>query len=82
MNTYENSVTYAIETFSANIIDSASELFESDIEIADNVESIQFVLSNYENFDNVRELANAALASTLDTVVRENIFNTLHDYED
>ena len=82
MSYYENSVTYAIETFSSNIIDCASELFESETEIADNVESIQFVLNNYENFDNVRELANAALASTLDTVVRENIFNTLHDYED
>ena len=37
---------------------------------------------NAENFDSVSELADAALASTLDTVVRENIYNTLHDYEE
>jgi hypothetical protein len=81
MNTYENSVTYAIETFSANMLACAHE-YDAETEIADNLESIDFVIRNADNFDSVRELANAALASTLDTVVRELIFNTLLDYEE
>ena len=68
MSFYQNSVRYAVETFSQNMIDCAHE-YDAETEIAD-------------NFDSVSELADAALASTLDTVVRENIYNTLHDYEE
>ena len=81
MSFYQNSVRYAVETFSQNMIDCAHE-YDAETEIADNLESIDFVIRNAENFDSVSELADAALASTLDTVVRENIYNTLHDYEE
>ena len=81
MSFYQNSCRYAIETFSQNMLDCAHE-YDAEAEIADNLESIDFVIRNCENFDSVSELADAALASTLDTVVRENIYNTLHDYEE
>jgi len=81
MNFYQNSVRYAIKTFSQNMLDCASEV-DAETEIADNLESIDFLICNADNFDSVSELADAALASTLDTVVRENIYNTLHDYEE
>jgi len=80
MSFYQNSCRYAVQTFAQNMIDCADE-FNAEIEIADNLESIDFIISNADNFHSVNELADAALASTLDTVVRELIYNTLHDYE-
>ena len=60
---YTNAVSAAIQSFARTIANVAH----------DSVDSIQFLYSNYTKYDNVNCLANAALRSNLDTVVRENI---------
>ena len=72
---YVNAVTAAITSF-ANAIancahDSVAE--NNDYAIHDSLDSIQFLYDNYTKYDNVTCLANAALNSNLDTLVRENI---------
>jgi hypothetical protein len=72
---YTNAVTAAIQSFARTIAnvahDSVAE--NNDYAIHDSVDSIQFLYDNYTKYDNVNCLANAALSSNLDTVVRENI---------
>lgn len=72
---YENTVIAAIESFATTIAnvahDSVAEKF--DYAIHDSLDSINFLYANYTKYDSAQALANAALASTLDTVVRENI---------
>ena len=72
---YENAVIAAIEYFATSIANCAhdSVVERSDYAITDSVDSINFLFSNYKKYDSVQALANAALDSTLDTVVRENI---------
>ena len=72
---YTNAVTAAIQSFARTIANCAhdSVVENNDYAIHDSVDSIQFLYSNYTKYDNVNCLANAALSSTLDTVVRENI---------
>ena len=72
---YTNTVIATIENFAALIQNAAhdSVVEKNDYAIADSVDSINFLYSNYTKYDNVNCLANAALSSTLDTVVRENI---------
>lgn len=76
---YEKAVTTAIEKFAATIKDCAhdSVVENSDYAITDSVDSINFLFSNYTRFDSVQALASCALDSTLDTVVRENIYYAL-----
>ena len=78
-NTYNNSVTAAIEYFANTIANCAhdSVVENNDYAIHDSVDSIQFLYDNYTKYDNVDCLANAALSSTLDTVVRENIYTAV-----
>jgi len=79
LNTYENAVTAAIEYFAQQIKNCAHDSVaeNNDYAIIDSVDSINFLFSNYTNYDSVAALANAALDSTLDTVVRENIHYAL-----
>ena len=72
---YTNAVTAAIESFARTIANCAhdSVVENNDYAIHDSVDSIQFLYDNYTKYDNVNCLANAALDSSLDTVVRENI---------
>ena len=72
---YTNAVTAAITSFANTIANCAhdSVVENNDYAIADSVDSINFLYSNYTKYDNVNCLANAALSSSLDTVVRENI---------
>ena len=72
---YENAVITAIEYFATSIANCAhdSVVENSDYAITDSVDSINFLFSNYTKYDSVQALANAALDSTLDTVVRESI---------
>ena len=72
---YTNAVTAAIESFARTIANCAHDSVaeNNDYAIHDSVDSIQFLYNNYTKYDNVTCLANAALDSTLDTVVRENI---------
>jgi len=76
---YENAVTKAIEYFALQINNCAhdSVVENNDYGIYDSIDSINFLFSNYKNFDSVTALANFALDSTLDTVVRENIYYVL-----
>lgn len=76
---YENAVIAAIENFATSIANCAhdSVVENTDYAIADSVDSINFLFSNYKKYDNAQALANAALDSTLDTVVRENIYTSL-----
>ena len=72
---YTNAVTAAIQSFARTIANCAhdSVVENNDYAIHDSVDSIQFLYSNYTKYDNVNCLANAALRSNLDTLVRENI---------
>ena len=74
-NTYYNTVIAAIENFANSIANCAhdSVVENNDYAITDSVDSINFLFSNYTKYDSVQALANAALDSTLDTVVRESI---------
>ncbi len=74
-NTYNTAVVAAITSF-ANCIKNVahdSVVEQNDYAIHDSIDSIQFLYENYTKYDNVNCLANAALASNLDTLVRENI---------
>ena len=72
---YTNAVSAAIQSFARTIANCAhdSVVENNDYAIHDSVDSIQFLYDNYTKYDNVNCLANAALNSALDTVVRENI---------
>ena len=72
---YTNAVAAAIQSFARTIANVAhdSVVENNDYAIHDSVDSIQFLYSNYTKYDNVNCLANDALRSNLDTVVRENI---------
>ena len=72
---YVNAVTAAIESFARTIANCAhdSVVENADYAIHDSIDSIQFLYDNYTKYDNVTCLANAALSSNLDTLVRENI---------
>ena len=72
---YTNAVITAIEYFATSIKNCAhdSVVENNDYAIADSTDCIQWLMENYTQYDNVQALANAALDSTLDTVVRENI---------
>ena len=72
---YTNAVTAAIESFARTIANCAHDSVaeNNDYAIHDSLDSIQFLYNNYTKYDNVTCLANAALNSNLDTLVRENI---------
>ena len=72
---YTNAVTAAITSFANAIANCAhdSVVENNDYAIHDSIDSIQFLYDNYTKYDNVTCLANAALNSNLDTLVRENI---------
>ena len=76
---YENAVIAAIENFASTIANAAhdSVIENSDYGLHDSVDSIHFIMQNYAQHTSVASLANAALSSTLDTVVRENIYYAL-----
>ena len=78
-NTYNNTVIAAIQNF-ANAINNAAQdsvAENTDYSVTDNADSINFIMQNYMQHTSVASLASAALASNLDTVVRENIYCTL-----
>jgi hypothetical protein len=72
---YNTAVIAAITSFASTIANCAhdSVVEQNDYAIHDSLDSINFLFSNYTKYDNVNCLANAALNSALDTVVRENI---------
>ena len=72
---YENTVIAALENFASKIANAAhdSVVEKNDYGMHDSVDSINFIMQNYAQHTTVASLANAALSSTLDTVVRENI---------
>ena len=73
--TYTNTVIATIENLATQIKaaahDSVTE--NNDYSILDNVQALQYVYANYTQHTTAASLASAALASNLDTVVRENI---------
>ena len=72
---YNAAVVAAITSFARTIANCAhdSVVENNDYAIHDSVDSIQFLYNNYAKYNNATCLANAALNSSLDTVVRENI---------
>ena len=72
---YTNTVIATIENFAALIQNAAhdSVVEKNDYSIFDNVQALQYVYANYAQHTSANSLANAALASNLDTAVRENI---------
>ncbi len=72
---YENTVIAAIENFANTIANAAhdSVVENADYSMHDSVQAIDFIMRNYMQHTSVQSLASAALNSTLDTVVRENI---------
>ena len=79
LTTYENAVTKALEYFANTIAEGAHDSVaeQSDYGIYDSVDSINFIMQNYTQHENAVSLGSAALDSTLDTVVRENIYTAL-----
>jgi len=76
---YTNAVTAAIESFARTIANCAHDSVaeNNDYAIHDSLDSIQFLYNNYTQHTSVQSLASAALNSTLDTAVRENIYAKL-----
>ena len=76
---YDNAVAAAITKFANTIANCAHDSVaeKNDYAIHDSIDSIQFLYNNYAKYDNANSLANAALSSTLDTAVRENIYAQL-----
>ena len=72
---YENTVIAAIENLAALIKNAAhdSVVEKNDYSIIDNVQALQYVYANYAQHTSVASLAAAALASKMDTAVRENV---------
>ena len=72
---YDNAVITAITSFANTIVNCAhdSVVEKNDYAIHDSIDSIQFLYDNFAKYDSVDSLANAALSSSLDTLVRENI---------
>lgn len=73
--TYTNTVIATIKNLAALVSNAAHDSVteNNDYSILDNVQALQFVYANYTQHTTAASLANAALASNLDTVVRENI---------
>ena len=80
--TYNNTVIAAIQYFANAINNTAhdSVVEQNDYSIHDSVECIEFLFSNYTQHSTVNSLANAALSSELDTMVRENIHAVLTEF--
>ena len=76
---YVNAVTAAIQKFAAAIADCAHDSVaeNNDYGLHDSLDSIKFLYDNYTQHTSVQSLAAAALDSSLDTVVRENIYAVL-----
>jgi len=76
---YTLDVAEAIESFADCIkncvADSIAE--NTDYAVQDSLDSIDFIFNNYAAHTSAESLANAALDSTLDTLVRENIYASL-----
>ena len=72
---YTNAGAAAIQSFARTIANCAHDIVveNNDYAIHDSGDSIQQFYENYTKYDNVNCLANAALCSNLDTLVRENI---------
>ena len=73
------SVATVIATYAKQIANAAydSVVESNDYSITDNCAKIQFLLEESAQHTNVHDLAVAALNCTLDTVVRECMYNTL-----
>ena len=76
---YVNAVTAAIEKFAATIADCAHDSVaeNNDYGLHDSLDSIKFIMQNYMQHSSVDSLAAAALDSTLDTAVREEVYLAL-----
>lgn len=76
---YENTVIAAIENFASTIAECAhdSVVENADYSIYDSVQAIDFIMRNYTQHSTAASLGSAALDSTLDTAVRENIYCVL-----
>ena len=76
---YENTVIAAIENFASTIANAAhdSVVENNDYGLHDSIDSIAFIMQNYMQHTSAASLASAALNSTLDTAVRENIHAVL-----
>ena len=76
---YNADVADAIESFADCIkncvADSIAE--RADYAVQDSLDSIAFLFNNYAQHTSAESLASAALNSSLDTVVRENIHASL-----
>ncbi len=72
---YENTVIATIENLSALVSTAAhdSVVEKNDYSIIDNVQALQYVYANYAQHTSAASLASSALASNLDTAVREII---------
>ena len=72
---YNNAVAAAITKFANTIANCAHDSVaeRSDYAVNDSLDSIAFIFNNYAEHTSAQSLANAALNSSLDTVVRENI---------
>ena len=76
---YTTAVAAVIENYANSIKNAAydSVVEAGDYSITDNCDKIQFLLSESAQHTTVKSLAIAALNSTLDTIVRECMYDSL-----
>ena len=72
---YENVVIATIENLAALVNSAAhdSVVEKNNYNVIENVQALSYVFANYTQHTSAASLASAALASNLDTAVRENV---------
>ena len=72
---YQNVVIATMQNLAALVSNAVHDSIveKNDYSITDNVQALQYVFANYTQHTSAASLAAAALASNLDTAVRENV---------
>ena len=72
---YQNVVIATMQNLAALVSSAAhdSVVEKNNYNVIENVQALSYVFANYTQHTSAASLASAALASNLDTVVRENI---------
>ena len=79
MQTYNNTVTAAIQHYAQQIANCAHDSVaeKNDYCLIDNCAKIKFLFTNSTSYTTIPQLASACLNSKMDTAVRECMYNSL-----
>ena len=80
---YEDKVVAVLEYVARRVADNAHDSVHdcTDYGVTDGCDMVTWLLSNYKDYSNERELAQAALSCGLDTMVREELHHLLRTAE-